>query len=69
MITKDKELSIQIWLDKILKNLNEIDSEIKYGDYNIEKVKHQYHLISLIKNIIENKTILIGDNIIKTYLT
>lgn len=64
----DKILSIQIWLDKILKNLIEIEKEIDNDIYNIEKINRQYYLISLVKNIIENKTILIGDNIFKTYL-
>lgn len=66
--SNDKVLSIQIWLDKISKNLLNIERQINNNVFGTDEISRQYYLISLIKKILENKIMLIGDNPIRTYV-
>lgn len=63
-------LRSEIWVDKILKNLKQIENKINDNDFkNIRALlARQYQLVKFLGKTLDGDAYFVGDNIFKTYL-
>lgn len=59
-----RDVRLNMWLDQILKNIEDIEAVISDEDIDYDKIRieilHQYRLIDIMRRVLDGKVILMG---------